>query len=93
MNDYGARALEHWQRARPVELATIADPERFFTDLGRQIQAEIQRRVDSQELPESDDFLETFGLLNAGQAAVESDVMREMVYLTEETAAQAEPAS
>ncbi|GAA1532679.1 hypothetical protein [Brevibacterium picturae] len=41
MNHYGRRALEHWRHHAPDRLAAIEDPERFFTDLGEQITAQI----------------------------------------------------
>ncbi len=34
MNQYGAMALEHWQRWKPEASSQVADPMTFFEDLG-----------------------------------------------------------
>jgi hypothetical protein len=86
MNHYGELALRHWQNARPQELATIEDQERFFTDLGEQVQNEILRRAQELESPMGEDYLANLGMLNEARATAESDVLREMVFTEPETA-------
>jgi hypothetical protein len=44
MNHYGQQALTHWRRYLPVSFGRLEDPERFFTDLGDQADAEIEER-------------------------------------------------
>jgi hypothetical protein len=80
MNHYGALALKHWQRERPAELAAIEDPDRFFTELGERVAAEIDRRSQALEGPMSEDFLANLGMLNEARATAESDVLRELVF-------------
>ena len=36
MNFWGRMAMEHWKTHRPVSLAGLADPTRYFEDLGNQ---------------------------------------------------------
>jgi hypothetical protein len=81
MNHYGAMALEHWRRARAVELALIEDQERFFTELGEQVAAEVLRRSEALEPASlSEDYLANLGALNEARATAESEVLREMVF-------------
>lgn len=46
MNRYGQIALEHHRRHRPNEHARVPDPEKFFTEIGEEIQAQITVRRD-----------------------------------------------
>lgn len=89
MNQYGAIAQEHWRRHRPAELAQVEDPERFFTDLGEQVLAEIRARREALENGNQGElgegFLANLGRLNEIQSTVESDVLREMIYTEPET--------
>ena len=80
MNHYGALALRHWESTRARELAQLEDPQRFFTELGEQVAAEIQRRAQALEGPMSEDFLANLGMLNEARATAESDVLRELVF-------------
>ncbi|BEH01861.1 hypothetical protein brsh051_11420 [Brooklawnia propionicigenes] len=41
MNKYGARAREHWRTHAPQRYEQIENPERFFTELGREAQGQI----------------------------------------------------
>lgn len=92
MNQFGAMAQDHWRRHRPAELAQLEDPERYFTELGEQVLAEIRGRreaLESQSRGElGDGFLATLGRLNEIQSTVESDVLREMVYTEPETSTE-----
>ena len=80
MNHYGALAWQHWQRARTRELATISDPHRFFTDLGEQVAAEVQRRSQALETPTGQDYLANLRMLTQARATAESDVLRELIF-------------
>lgn len=93
MNHYGALALRHWTLTRPAELATIEDPQRFFTELGEQVAAEIDRRSQVLEGPLGEDYLANLGMLNEARATAESDVLRELVFTDPTTEPEAEPAS
>jgi hypothetical protein len=88
MNHFGAQALQHWQTYRPTELATIEDPTRYFTDLGNQIEQEIDHRATQAEhrekVHEINDDLTRMGRLGAIRQAATEAVMREMVFLDEE---------
>jgi hypothetical protein len=87
MNQYGAMALRHWRSTRAAELATIADPQRFFTQLGEQVAAEIRRRSDTLTDPAtlSEDFLTNLGRLNEARLTAESEVLREMIFTDPDT--------
>lgn len=41
MNQYGARALEHWTRYAPDLVAALEDRKAFFTDLGAEIAGQV----------------------------------------------------
>ena len=44
MNYHGQQALLHWRRHLPTSYSRVEDPEKFFTDLGEQADAEIEDR-------------------------------------------------
>jgi hypothetical protein len=44
MNYHGTLALNHWSRYLPASYSRVEDPDRFFTDLGEQAEAEIEDR-------------------------------------------------
>jgi hypothetical protein len=44
MNLHGTTAMDHWRRYLPASYSRVEDPERFFTDLGDQADAEIEDR-------------------------------------------------
>jgi hypothetical protein len=44
MNHYGEQALLHWRLYLPASYSRLEDPDRFFTDLGEQAEAEIEDR-------------------------------------------------
>jgi hypothetical protein len=43
MNRYGLMAQQHWARWLPGRYAAIGDPSSFFSDLGNQAEARIDR--------------------------------------------------
>lgn len=46
MNHYGRLALDHNRRHRPRAFAQIPEPERFFQEVGEEIQAHVTARRD-----------------------------------------------
>lgn len=44
MNHHGEQALRHWRRYLPASYSRLEDPDRFFTNLGDQADAEIEDR-------------------------------------------------
>ena len=84
MNQYGAQAQRHWQTHRAQEYAQIEDPTAFFTTLGEQIAAEIERRrneLDRQAGTGQDEsFLANLQTLNSTSLTVVDEVMREMAF-------------
>jgi hypothetical protein len=81
MNDYGRLAQQHWERTRPNELATLEDPQRFFTELGEQVEQEIIRRALELETdPGTDEYVTNLGMMNEARATAEAEVLREMVF-------------
>jgi hypothetical protein len=49
MNHYGAQAMRHWRSHLPTRFAQITDPETFFTDLGEQVETEVEGFVELRE--------------------------------------------
>ena len=80
MNHYGAMALRHWQNTRASELATIEDPQQFFTELGEQVATEVRRRAEAIESPMGEDYLANLAMLNEARTSAESEVLRELVF-------------
>lgn len=86
MNRYGRLAQQHWAKWRPNQLSQIPDPETFFTDLGQ----EVETQIESLELalagedPGGEDYLHKVGRLRNARMTAESQVLREMVLLEPE---------
>ena len=86
MNRYGRLAQQHWAKWRPNQLSQIPDPETFFTDLGE----EVERQIEALEIalagddPGGEDYLEKVGRLRTARMTAESQVLREMVLLEPE---------
>jgi hypothetical protein len=55
MNQYGRMALEFSQQYRPKAFAQLEDPERFFTEAGQEIAAEIAQTCDQLLGSQQDD--------------------------------------
>lgn len=85
MNQYAHQMQQHWINHRPNELATMSDPEAFFTQQGEIADAEIQRRADqlqqqhAQETPSGSSYLARLGQLSNARMTAEAEVMREML--------------
>ena len=82
---YAQLAWEHWSTHRPHQLALMADPAVFFTELGR----EIQERVDllSQELEGPDvpreGYLAKVGRLQSARFDAQAQALRELLPVSE----------
>lgn len=81
MNQYGTRALAHWQRHLPAQLARIPDQEEFFTRLGETAQEEIGHRAEAlAQLQEpGEGYLQETGRLETARTMAEAAVLREMI--------------
>jgi stalled ribosome rescue protein Dom34 len=81
MNPYGAQAAKHWQTHLPERFAQIQDPETFFTDLGEEIEQQIedQARALAGPDPAQESYLDKVGRLNMARLTAESQVLREML--------------
>lgn len=81
MNPYGAQARRHWQTHLPDRFAQIQDPETFFTDLGEQIEQQIQDLAAALAGPdpEQESYLSKVGRLNMARQNAESQILREML--------------
>lgn len=86
MNKYGQLALSHWQKWRPSAYSQIPDPETFFSDLGEQIETQVQE-IEAATLanqPSQSDYLDRVGQLNMARLAAQEQVLAEMAYLPPE---------
>jgi len=83
MNRYGAQAMRHWRQTDPERYNAIPDPEAFFTQLGAQVESEIQALADAIAGPDrpGESYLEKVGRLNMARFNAESDILREMVLI------------
>ena len=81
MNEYGRRAMAFWQERMPDEMS-MPSPEDFFSTLGQQIEARVDRLaivLAGSDSP-GEEYLEKVGRLRAAQQQAEEQVMDEMVY-------------
>ncbi|MGO9954739.1 MAG: TnpV protein [Solirubrobacteraceae bacterium] len=83
MNRYGAQAMRHWRQIDPERYNAIPDPEAFFTQLGAQVESEIQALADAIAGPDrpGESYLQKVGRLNMARFNAESDILREMVLI------------
>lgn len=86
MNRYGRLAQQHWAKWRPNQLRQIPDPETFFTDLGQEVETQIEALeiTLAGDDPGGEDYLEKVGRLRMARVTAESQVLREMVLLEPE---------
>jgi hypothetical protein len=86
MNRYGRLAQQHWTKWRPNQLSQIPDPETFFTDLGDEVETQIQALeiALAGNDPGGEDYLDKVGRLREARMTAESQVLREMVLLEPE---------
>lgn len=86
MNRYGRLAQQHWAKWRPNQLSQIPDPETFFTELG----AEVESQIEALEIalagddPGGEEYLQKVARLRTARMTAESQVLREMVLLEPE---------
>jgi len=87
MNEYGRRAMEYWRQSRPAELATIPDPEGFFSTLGQEVASQVDPLTDQIAGPDpgGEGYLEKVGRLRMAQHQAEEVVLADLVYLPLET--------
>ena len=87
MNRYGALAMRHWQQTDPARFQAIPDGERerFFTELGERAQSEIGALADAIAGPDQpgESYLEKVARLNSARLDAESEILREMVLISE----------
>lgn len=86
MNRYGRLAQQHWAKWRPNQLRQIEDPETFFTDLGQEVETQIEALEISLagDDPGGEEYLQKVGRLRMARVTAESQVLREMVLLEPE---------
>jgi hypothetical protein len=86
MNRYGRLAQQHWAKWRPNQLSQIPDAETFFTDLGQEVETQIEALeiALAGEDPGGEDYLQKVGRLRNARMTAESQVLREMVLLEPE---------
>jgi hypothetical protein len=86
MNRYGRLAQQHWAKWRPNQLSQIPDPETFFTDLGEEVETQIEALeiALAGDDPGGEGYLEKVGRLRTARLTAESQVLREMVLLEPE---------
>jgi hypothetical protein len=85
MSGYEAMLREHWALHRSGELAGMADPDSFFSDMSSQIQDQVEELAEQIAGPSrpGEDYLDRLGRLREARISAESDVLRQ-VMATEE---------
>jgi hypothetical protein len=91
MNTYGTRARKHWEQWLPDRYRQLDNPDSFFSELGEEIEAQIQTLA--QQLagsdPRGETFMEKLGRLNMAHFDAEAQVLRRMAWLDPEDEALA----
>lgn len=70
MNRYGQQAMEHWRTHRPAAYAQLEDPTAFFTRIGSELEATIERLTDQIAGPDlpGEDYLDKVARLNTARS-------------------------
>ena len=92
MNHYGAQAMRHWRSHLPTRFTQITNPETFFTELGEQVETEVEELTfqlagDDPPPPpgEPASFLDKAARINTAKRMAEERVLAELVLLPAET--------
>ena len=91
MNQYGARAMEHWRAHAPERVAAMEDPSWFFTQLGQEIQAqvtELSTRLENDRIwglekqsPREDNYLQEVSRRMTAHQIAEEVVMSQLAWI------------
>lgn len=86
MDQYGRVAQRQGSRWLPRTVATLEDPEAFFTGLGLEVGEEIRTRADelAGDDPGGEGYLEKVGRLQMARFTAEETILRERVLLAPE---------
>lgn len=83
MNQYGRRAMRHWQEWLPEKFQELDDPEEFFTELGEQAAEEIDdlsAALDVQYPDRSEvGYMERVAQLSTSRQLAENQVTRDLL--------------
>ena len=97
MNHYGAQAMRHWRTHLPTRFAQITDPETFFTELGEQVEAQVEELTlhlagdDPPPIPgEPASFLDKASRINTAKRMAEERILPELVLLPSEAESETE---
>jgi hypothetical protein len=83
MNHYGVIAQRHWESYAPSRAAALPDRTRFFTDLGLQVQAQVDALMASLAGLDCTEktYLEKVAQLQTARSTAEEIVMAELVWI------------
>lgn len=88
MNRYATMAVQHWERYAPSLVAALPDPTRFFSDLGAEVEAQVNdlaARIASMttDCCSAESYLEKVARLQTARRAAEEVVMAELVWIND----------
>ena len=86
MNRYALMARDHWGLWLPTTVTQMSDPEKFFTDLGLQVERAVDARAAELVGPDTagEGYLAKLGRLRMARFDAEAMVLGEMVLLPPE---------
>lgn len=79
MNKYGQILHRQWQIADPQMVASLSDPTEHFSQMGEQVEADVQAMLPTLEGtdPAGETYLQKVGRLQAARATAEETVLAE----------------
>jgi hypothetical protein len=83
MNRYGMIAQKHWETHAPSLVAGLPDPTAFFSDLGLEVQRQVETLMASQAGLDSaeETYLEKAARLQTARSTAEEVVMADLVWI------------
>ncbi|GAY07937.1 hypothetical protein [Pseudonocardia sp. N23] len=93
MNRYAQQAMSHWRRWLPQRYVSIPQPERFFTELGEQVESQIIELTQTLagDDPPGEGYMSKLGRLNMARLQAEEIVLGELVLLPAEPGVEEGP--
>jgi hypothetical protein len=87
VNQYGARAQDHWRTFRPQEYASLPDPQAFFQELGEEAARQVEDLTDAllRQQPAPGTYLEGLADRTTARSQAEEKVLAELILLPPES--------
>jgi hypothetical protein len=87
VNQYGARAQDHWRTFRPQEYASLPDPQAFFEELGQEAARQVEELTNAlmRQQPTAGAYLDELAHRTTARSQADEKVLAELILLPPES--------